>query len=159
VHQQAVEDFSKVHFLSQFSDLEIDNFTKTCPSAATAPAGQEDTPPSAADTEDESQQFLLPMPLQHLPGANEPVASLRVEEIATKFRFGDAVQLCIFSKDNVVITPISPLHYWLPICRTASSKIQHWWPMQWCSSLEYQEKPDLSILGIISGAQQQMGSI
>jgi hypothetical protein len=43
-----------------------------------------------------------------LSGANEPIASLIVEEIATKFRFGDAGQLCTFAKDNVVITPISP---------------------------------------------------
>jgi len=102
VHQQAVEDFSKVRFLSEFSELDINNFAKKCPSAATAPAGQEDTPPSAEGGEDEGQQFLPPLPLQHLPGVDEPVASLRVEEITTKFCFGDVVQLCIFAKNNVV---------------------------------------------------------
>jgi hypothetical protein len=122
VHQQAVEDFSKVRFLSEFSELDTNNFAQKCPSAATAPAGQEDTPPSAEGGEDEGQQFLPPLPLQHLSGANEPIASFTVEEIATKFRFADAVQLCIFAKNNVVITHISPLHYWLPICKNSKQR-------------------------------------
>ena len=28
----------------------------------------------------------------------------------------------VFSKDNVVITPISPLHYWLPICKNSKQQ-------------------------------------
>jgi hypothetical protein len=108
VHQQAVKDFSKVHFLPEFSDLDINDCAKKFPSVATASAGQEDTSPSAEGGENESQRILPSLPLQHLSGANEPISSLTVEEIATKFRFGDAGQLCIFAKDNVVITPISP---------------------------------------------------
>ena len=125
VQQKAVDEYTKVRFLSEFSDLSVDCLTTSCPSTVPAQAKETAKAPEATSSTSahSSNQFLQEVPVQRLPAADEPVVSFSMETIADKFYFGDSIQLCVFSCGKLIIRQMSSMHWWMPLSSNEQKRV------------------------------------